>query len=212
MDHRHSSARVLYHLYAAPMGPDVFPLIWLPHLHHRCTRLTKRSFYHHPPRRSSARGTCLRLSWLWHVSVAARVASRPVARAVCPHVLRGVPRYRVTEIFYRRSAKSTESVVLYLPDTGALLPSRVDWEKLQATYRQALQAKLNPAAAAAQDEKARETADGAAGAAPGYRGRWWRPGGILWWWWCAVCCPVLQEKRTTRRRRRPQRKRRSSGC
>ena len=65
----------------------------------------------------------------------------------------------MAEVFYRRGDKSTETVVLLLPDTTALLPSRVDWEKQQATYRQALQAKLNPAAAAAaaaaQDEKAR---------------------------------------------------------
>ena len=84
-----------------------------------------------------------------------------VSRVTCiafrqPTRVRGVPRYRVTEIFYRRGDKSTETVVLFLPDTAALLPSRVAWEKQQATYRQALQAKLNPVAAA-QDEKARGT-------------------------------------------------------
>lgn len=67
-------------------------------------------------------------------------------------------RYRLAEIFYRRGGRSTETVVLYLPDTAALAPPRVAWERTTATYRQQLQTKLNPAAAPASDDKARCTA------------------------------------------------------
>ena len=124
------------------------------------------------------------------------VSPTSVARVTCiafrqPTRVRGVPRYRVTEIFYRRGDKSTETVVLFLPDTAALLPSRVAWEKQQATYRQALQAKLNPVAAA-QDEKARRT-----------RGR--QPELC-----CVACCLVLQEG-TVRWRRSRYRNCRTSG-
>ena len=70
-------------------------------------------------------------------------------------------RYRFAEIRYHRPEEMhkgrlvparVETVVLFLPDVWSCMPSRLDWQSLQTTYRQQLAEKL--ALEAKQDSQA----------------------------------------------------------
>ena len=61
-------------------------------------------------------------------------------------------RYRFLELYYRRSESShksgkslpsrVESVVLYLPDVWRCVPTRLEWDTLNASYKRQLERKL----------------------------------------------------------------------